>query len=675
MKYVLAFVCMLTAAFAQQLNLMPLPAKVTRGQGAMILSSPLRVVFSGYEEPRLHAATDHFLDRLSRSTGIPSRSPVAPEGAVATLQIRCDHAGKPVQTLGEDESYTLTIAASQARLEAPTPLGILHGLETFLQLVEAGPQGYTVPAVTIEDRPRFPWRGLHIDVSRHWMPESVILRQLDAMAAAKLNVFHWHLTDDQGFRVESKLYPKLHEMGSDGNYYTQAQVKQVIAYARDRGIRVVPEFDMPGHTTAWFVGMPELASGSGPYQIERTWGIFKPTMDPTRESTYKFLDGFVGEMARLFPDEYFHIGGDEVPKDCEWSTSERIQAFMKQHGLADNDALQAYFNKRLQAIVSKHGKRMEGWDEILSPELPKNIVIQSWRGVKSLSDAAKLGFQGILSAPYYLDHMEPTEKLYLSDPLAGPDAASLNDEQRARILGGEVCSWDEYVTPENIDGRLWPRTAAVAERFWSPADVTDVPDMFRRLAYMERRLGWFGIERHTNYRTMLQRLSAGEPIGPLETVANLVRPVPLGGRENARKYTQQTPLNRLVDTALPDSPVAREFAALVAAPPSPASTAVLRRYLTNWQGNDARLKPTLEKNILLEEVAPVSAAISRLAGIGLQALDSIEAAKPAPESWVSEQRAYIAGLTTNRQAPAEVVILIADPVATLVNRAATGGAR
>ena len=182
-----------------------------------------------------------------------------------------------------------------------------------------------MPAISIDDSPRFPWRGLMIDVSRHFIPLDVLKRNLDGMAAVKLNVFHWHLSDNQGFRVESKKFPKLHELGSDGLYYTQDEVRDLIAYARERGIRVVPEFDMPGHSTAWFVGYPELASGPGPYEIERKWGVFDPAMDPTREETYKFLDEFIGEMARLFPDQFFHIGGDEV-NGKQWDANPKIQA-------------------------------------------------------------------------------------------------------------------------------------------------------------------------------------------------------------------------------------------------------------------------------------------------------------------------------------------------------------
>ncbi len=365
-----------------------------------------------------------------------------------------------------------------ATLNANTVWGAMHGMETLLQLVSGDRDGYYFPFVTVQDKPRFPWRGLMIDVGRHFEPVDVIKRNIDGLAAVKMNVFHWHLSDDQGFRIESKLYPKLHEKGSDGLYYTQEQVREVIAYAADRGVRVIPEFDMPGHAGAWMVGYPELASAPGPYEIQRQWGIFDPVMDPTREETYQFLDGFIGEMAALFPDEYFHIGGDEN-NGKQWQANPQIQEFMRAHGYQTTAELQTYFNQRVLPIVQKYGKKMVGWDEILTPTLPKETVVQSWRGYQSLDQAAREGYNTIWSTTYYLDHMGPAEYHYLSDPL--PADSNLTPEQASHVVGGEVCAWGEFLSPENIDSRIWPRTAAIAERFWSPREVTDIADMYRRL--------------------------------------------------------------------------------------------------------------------------------------------------------------------------------------------------
>jgi hexosaminidase len=221
-----------------------------------------------------------------------------------------------------------------------------------------------------------------LDVARHWMPLEVVKRNLDAAAAVKLNVFHWHLSDDQGFRVESKRFPKLQQEGSDGLFYTQDEIRGVVEYARDRGIRVVPEFDMPGHTTAWLVGYPELGTNPGPYEIGRTWGVYENALDPSREETYAFLDAFFEEMVGLFPDPYFHIGGDEV-EDKQWNESARVQAWAKKNNLKDAHAIQAFFNQRVQKLLEKRGKVLIGWDEVLHPDLPQGIVVQSWRGQKS----------------------------------------------------------------------------------------------------------------------------------------------------------------------------------------------------------------------------------------------------------------------------------------------------
>jgi hexosaminidase len=623
-------------------NLMPWPAKIEMGQGSLAIGPAIRIAITGYSEPRLVDA----VRRLGEIVTLASS---------ATLIVQCDHASAPIQEGGEDESYHLEITHQQARLSAPNPLGILHGLETFRQLIVATPQGFEAPAVNIQDQPRFPWRGLHLDVSRHWMPIEVVKRNLDAMAAVKLNVFHWHLTDDQGFRVESKRFPKLQQLGSDGLFYTQEQVREIIAYARDRGIRVVPEFDMPGHTTSWLVGYPQLASAPGPYRIERGWGVFDAAMDPTRESTYKFLDAFIGEMAALFPDQFFHVGGDEVTGK-QWRSSARIRAFMRKERLKNTEELQAYFNRRLQKVVAKYGKRMEGWDEILDPDLPKDIVIQSWRGQKSLAESARHGFSSILSAGYYLDHMEPASTLYAVDPLDSAaanrsDAATLTDLEKARILGGEIAMWGEFVNPENVDSRIWPRAAAVAERLWSPQEVKDVPSMYRRLPHF------------SGYQAMLERLAGGDPVEPLKTLADLVQPATFGQRIRTHKYTQLTPLNRLVDTALPESEMAREFAVLV----DQMDRAQMRIWLTRWRDNDAQLKPLLERSDLLREDIPISETLSRVAAIGLQALEYLDRGERPPDAWLAQQRAF---LETCKKLQAELRLAIVPSIEKLVSATA-----
>ena len=604
--------------------LMPEPAHLVMGQGQFLIDGSLSVQFQGYKDSRLLLGKQRFLELLYRETGTPLLPETEPRQA--SFVIKTDGASAPVQRMGEDESYHLEVSAARVLLTAPNALGVLHGLQTFLQLVRPTPQGFSVPVVTIDDQPRFPWRGLMIDSSRHFMPLSVITRNLDGMEAVKMNVFHWHLSDDQGFRVESKVFPQLQQKGSDGRYYTQRQIGETIRYAQERGIRVVPEFDMPCHTTSWFPGYPQLASGKGPYQIANLWGIRDSALDPTKEGTYQFLDKFIGEMAALFPDAYFHIGGDEC-NGKEWDANPRIKAFMLAHHLKDNAALQSYFTARVEKLVARHGKIMEGWDEVLQPDTPRDVVIQSWRGEKALAVAARQGNRVLLSNGYYIDLEQPAAEHYLVDPLGG-DGGSLTPEEKARVLGGEATMWSEYVTPENIDSGIWPRTAAIAERFWSPQEVRDVDSMYKRLAVVSQKLQYYGLEHGFSTRLMLERMCGGEVPKPLEVLANVVEPPKGYSRGGMREYRPLTPLNRLADVIPPESETARKFndlAKLIAAgEATPQQLNEARDWLVLWRDNDAKLEPLLGMSDLLAELVPVSHRLSEVAAIGLQALDDLE---------------------------------------------------
>jgi hexosaminidase len=501
----------------------------------------------------------------------------------------------------------------------------------------------------------------------------VIRRNLDGMEAVKMNVFHWHLSDNQGFRVESKKFPQLTGMGSDGLFYTQAEVRDLIAYARDRGIRVIPEFDMPGHATAWFVGYPELASGPGPYQIERHWGVFDPAMDPTRDHVYKFLDELIGEMAKLFSDPYFHIGGDEV-NGKQWDANPQIQAFKRAHGINSNPQLQTYFTQHVQKLVSKHHKIMVGWDEVLSPDIPKDIVIQSWRGPEGLAAAAKQGYHVLLSNGYYIDLNWPAAQHYANDPLSGA-AANLTPEQKKLILGGEATMWSEYVDPGNVDSRIWPRTAAIAERFWSPQNVTDVNSMYARMYQLSWRLDSLGLTHNTNYVPMLQRIMERQDAAALHTLADVVEPVKDYNREElaATPPTQETPLNRLVDAARPESETARLFSVLVdnfvsGRCKDTQAVSQIRNLLEDWRNNNASLQPANSQSFLLREAAPVSQNLSTVAEAGLGALDFITHTERPPEQWISAEKALIQPAL--KPTSAQLLLPVASPIQKLVEASA-----
>ncbi len=296
--------------------IMPLPAQVMQGEGEFLIDGGFGIALKGYQDARLERARQRFLGTLSRETGIPLWREAVGNSPHFTVQ-KTSGPSAAVPQLGEDESYHLEISTTDVQLAAPNPIGVIRGLQTFLQLVRITPKGFSVPVISVDDKPRFPWRGLLIDSGHRFVPISTVKRNLDGMEAVKLNIFHWRFADDQGFHVESKKFPRLQEKGSGGFYYSQDEVREIIAYARDRGIRVVPEFDMPCHATSWFLGYPDLAGGQDPSQSS--------AMDPTRESTYKFLAGFIGEMAALFPDSYFHTGGDECDVK-QWETNPRIRS-------------------------------------------------------------------------------------------------------------------------------------------------------------------------------------------------------------------------------------------------------------------------------------------------------------------------------------------------------------
>jgi hexosaminidase len=661
------FVSFSAAQSQPQLNLMPMPAGVQLGTGQLMITQSFSVAVTGFHDASLDREIQRFVTQLSRQTGMPFWPK---PGVSPTLQIHAGHGREAVQKLGEDESYELTVADSGARVNAPTALGIVRGLQTFLQLVEITPTGFAVPAVTIRDQPRFPWRGLLIDVSRHFIPLDVLKRNLDGMAAVKMNVLHWHVSDDQGFRVESKKFPRLQEMGSEGHYYTQDEIRDFIAYAHDRGIRIVPEFDMPGHSRSWFLGYPDLASAPGPYTLEGGAAV-NPTMDPTRETTYKFLEKFLAEMAKLFPDAYFHIGGDEVDGK-QWNANPKIQAFIHAHGMKNNQDLQAYFNQRLQKILAKNHKIMIGWDEILHPDLLKTVVVQSWRGQESLATAAKQGYSALLSHGYYLDLMWPAARHYAVDPMSDA-AAALTPDEKSRILGGESCQWAEWVTPENIDSHIWPRNAAIAERLWSPQNVTDVASMYTRMNAVSVDLEWLGLRHESAREGMLQRMTGTADVTALRVLADVVEPVKDYTRWEKGPIDFHAPLTRMIDAVNPESDTAREFAGLVqtflqSGAKDRTSEAQIRAWLSSWRDNDGKLRPLLDQSFLLQEDIPLSQDLATLGTLGLRALDYLDKSAFAPYEWKTLQLSW---LEQAKKPRAGLLLMVVAPVEQLMRASAT----
>lgn len=620
-------------------HLLPQPAALKPVAGEFVLTPDFSSRIDGPHSARLQSAADRSVREIRTRAGFTPAIPAS--NAVLTIQIHA--ASHAVLTAEEDESYRLSVASTGIVLDAPTDIGAMRGLQTLIQWVQPSGGNFVLPAVEINDSPRFRWRGLLVDCSRHFEPVPVIKRTLDAMEAVKLNVFHWHLVDDQGFRVESKVFPKLTGVGSDGLFYTQQQIREIVAYANDRGIRVIPEIEMPGHSTALLYAYPELASGIPPAGIRREFGVAPAAMDPTREETYQFLDKLLTEVAGLFPDAYVHIGGDETTAP-DWKTTPRIQAFMQAHNLKDSGALQAYFNQRVLKILTRLNRHMIGWDEIFNPALPKDIVIQTWRGEASMTASTAVGYQGILSAGYYLDGMQSAEQHYLVDP--APSDAKLTPQQRSLIRGGEVAMWGEFIDEHTIDSRIWPRAAAIAERLWSPESTRDIDDLYRRLDTLSVQLEALGIQ-HIGHADAALRASTGtEDIAALKTFVSVLQPAPFHDRFGRGHALQADPLDHLSDAVRPDPPARHEFDRLARAfLQAPQTSAAEQHALESRFRNLASVAPEILTQIKvapgLQEAQVRAEQLPTLAEIGLEAIDALARGTAKSPEWHTRSMAIL----------------------------------
>ena len=423
-----------------------------------------------------------------------------------------------------DESYVLDVAPERITLRARDRRGLFYGSQTLRQLTAASPQA--IPAVHIEDSPRFPYRGLHLDVGRHFFPVEFIKRYIDLLSRFKLNTFHWHLTEDQGWRLEIKRYPKLTEIGARrketivgharrgpssydgtpyGGFYTQDEAREVVAYARARHVTVLPEIEMPGHSLAALAAYPEYANVPGPFEVRTTWGISEEVFSPSEE-TFTFLENVLREVMDIFPSEYIHIGGDEAPKK-RWKESALAQQIIAREHLAGEDGLQSWFIRRIERFLNANGRRLIGWDEILEGGLAPNAAVMSWRGTKGGIAAAKQGHD-VVMAPQedlYFDHYQadpeheplgiggltPIEDTYGYEPIP----AELSAAEATHVLGPQACVWTEYMPDgDHVEYMAYPRALALAEIAWSPKAAREWASFSARLPAGLRYLDSLGVK-------------------------------------------------------------------------------------------------------------------------------------------------------------------------------------
>ena len=675
------------------LNLMPVPKQLAVMAGKFRITNKFIVSVQGKAaDTVLFKAVNRAYQTLNRKTGLAfGQQYITPadkdDSAAFVINVKTDaHAG-----IGVDESYSLKVGEKQVILNAATTVGALRGLQTIIQLCDKDEKGYYFPCVQIEDSPRFKWRGLMLDVARHFVSYDEVKRNIDAMAAVKMNVLHWHLTDDEGFRVESKVFPLLHENGSNGDYYTQVQLKEIVKYAAERGITVVPEFDMPGHAQSWFAGYPELASQPGPYHPGQRmqWqkehpeiktppvtsiadivaNMVAPTFDPTNEKVYDFLDKFIGEMSDIFPATYMHIGADENNGQA-WKLNPKIMDWMKQHQMQSTDELQRYFVQRVYGLMKKHHHTMIGWEEIYNDKLPKDAIVHKWipsdnSMIKSYGMANDIAQHNpvLISEGFYTDLFLPAYIHY--------NNASIAAANNPNILGGEAAQWTELADDNNIDGRIWPRAAAIAERLWSPASVTDVDDMYRRLYVLSNELDEQGLNHLTNYARALRRLTNDESIEHLQVLTDVLsqvkgyrKLVAMMMRAPQASY-QTTPLTSVSDVILADPATKRKFRALVKLyleKKDKNAEEAIRAYMQAWKQNDAYLQPLFAGNKRLMEVQDHSKNLSAAATIGLEALDRLDKGV-SDTTWVQKQSD---ALTVFEKAHYETEIVVIPEIEELV---------
>lgn len=686
--------------------LMPMPASIQWGDGDLRFSGRLQPRWDGETNAFVNQAVERMNADLQRLTGQMGNGPDV------ILTIRCCRHTATDSTHLEvaEEGYRLQVGQDAITLTADTPIGALRGLATLRQLAEPGQGAPSLPRVDIRDEPRFAWRGLMIDVARHFASVASLKRQIDAMERLKLNVLHLHFSDDEAFRIQSSRFPALTE-GLGDEYYTQAQIRELVAYAAQRGVRIVPELDVPGHAGALLRAYPQYASGP----LSTGGG----TLNPALPATYDFLGKLFGELASLFNDPDFHIGGDEV-KGIDWAANADIQRFMAAQGLPSKQALQEYFFLRVKDILTRQGKQVLGWEEVATGATPRDVIVQAWQSSNAIDHATQHGNRVIVSAGYYLDYLLPASAYYQVDPLdpaaAGIDPAifakvqanypklvpyfpqdqvkrpglKLTPAQQRLVIGGEAALWRELVTDEMLDGRLWPRSAAIAERFWSPAATTDTDDMYRRLAVIQDELRILGLDDQANMQRMLARLAPGES-DALSVLASVVTPVRnFAHMHKLLAYAHHQPItpqyfDQLADAAIPDNPVATSFNrdAEAYAHGDHGKQDALRAQLLQWRDNHARFLALAGRHPDLKSAVATSADLSALANCGLQALDAIASGHAADVSWpvqaralLDQQQAYVdasdsffATVITPNQPPADLLIAVAPGIRALVETA------
>jgi hexosaminidase len=688
------FIVEVSNAQTTGLTLFPMPKSMNIKAGKLRLSGKVTIAVSGPEKDELLGRS---VIRLAYKIQNKSKTLIYPvivknREHLDSFSIVLMAEKSATMQIGMEESYSISVKGNQLILQANNTIAAMRGMETILQLLTSDDIGYYFPEVEINDAPRFPWRGLMIDVSRHFIPLEVLKRNIEAMSEVKMNVLHLHLSDNEGFRFESKKFPDLQGKGSNGKYYTQSELLDLVSFASDRGILIVPEFDIPGHSKSWFAGYPQLASSPGPFKPGPGYmadasnpinpaNLLKfiktyptPAMNPAKESTYEFLDTFFTEVSHVFPSPYIHIGVDEN-NGVVWMNNNSIVDFMNEKGMHSTDKLQEYFAQRVDEIIKKHGKATIGWEEIYSAAISKKVLLQIWdtRAPKTRSiEILRHGNYEINSRGYYLDLFMPAYVHYLNDPLP----YQCPDSLKRLVLGGEAAIWTELANEENIESRIWPRTAAVAERLWSQASQENVDDMYRRLFVINQSIAQHGLQHIEKYERRLSNLAGKEDYEGLKTLVDVLSPVKGYKRVMALFFNpfmqnETSTLDSIADIAWVDPEVRRKFRIEIISyfdKPTASKEKEIRKTLYSWSKNHERIDSLLRANPKLVSLFPLSKDLTEVSRIGIKALDYLHMKSKPPVSWTSEK---LSVLKSASKAQAEVELSIVPEIEALVRQKLT----
>jgi len=612
--------------------LMPFPRNIQWGDGKFIINSSFKIFFKDSKSEELEKYAQRILYRIDSRTGLyfPQNAVQLISQNTASEDYTCllEFKRKSGLDLNTNESYELEIKNNQIKISAESDIGCMRGLETLTQLLMFDSSGFYFPTVSIQDEPRFPWRGLLMDVSRHFIPLDVIKRNIDGMAAVKLNVLHFHFVDDHGWRIESKALPELYKKASGGLFYTQSEIKELVEYARCRGIRVVPEIDVPGHATAFVLAYPKTGSGEVPTELATSFGVFPQVLNPLRAETWKVLDKALVEIVKLFPDEYIHIGGDEN-NGKQWKANKEIVNYMNEKKYDTTALLQQEFSNKFINMVQSKGKKVVGWEEILTGDLNDKAVVQVWLGKESLTKAVNENRNVILSNGYYLDLMQSAAFHYKNDPLSDDFPIDKIDY----LLGGEACMWGEFVSATTIDSRIWPRTIAIAERLWSPKEMKDTILLYDRMEKISIQLENLGLQHISNPRQIIRNIAGQLETEPLEVLASVCAPYRINIRNKGRVYRNYFPLTMWADAITPDPRGAIKFNRLIKeylVDSSEIKRKEILKVLYVWKNNHERIIEMSKDNKLIKQLERLSFDLYTMSTIGIEILETGKSNNTSP---------------------------------------------